>query len=76
MSFMSSRRAFEHYPVGVFPAPLLVQVLPREELRESDDGVERRAQLVRHHREESGLGLRVAFGGRGGLVRAARLPLQ
>ena len=65
-------RAQEH-AVGVLPAELLVQVLLRHELGEADDGVERRPQLVRHHREEARLRLRVVLGHFGGLVGSPRL---
>ena len=59
--------------VDVFAAAPFVQLLFREELREADDGVERGAQLVRHHGEEARLGGGVLFGEFGGLVRAAGL---
>ena len=51
----------------------LLDVSAREEFGEADDGVERRPELVGHHREEARLRLGMVFRDGGGGVRALRL---
>ena len=58
---------------GIFVAQGLFDVSARKELGEADDRVERRPELVGHHREEPRLRLRVLLRDRRRGVRALRL---
>ena len=73
---LEERGGAEEDAVGVLLAAALVGVFAGEELREPDDGVERRPELVRHHGEEARLRLGVLLRLRRGLLGARGLPLQ